>query len=273
DHSFSGCTGLTSLTIPGGVTSIGDYAFYSCTGLTSVTIPESVTSIGDYSFERCTGLINVTIPGSVTSIGNVAFNGCTGLTSVTIPGSVTSIGQYAFSSCENLQNVIFKGNAPSVGRDIFSFAAPNFTVMTFPGSSGFSFPDWEGYPSIILSPIQQWRITHFQTPGNTGAAADSGDPDGDGSVNLDEFTAGTLPTDAADVLRIASAARSGAAFTVTLPGRTGRSYQLLRGSDPAAASWESIVTQGPAVAESPVTLTDPQAPAGRAFYRVAVSGP
>nr|MCR5818357.1 leucine-rich repeat domain-containing protein [Prevotella sp.] len=71
-------------------------AFFVCSGLTSVTIPNSVTSIGDQAFYNCSGLASVTIPNSVTSIGSHAFHGCRGLTSVTIPNSVTSIGSGAF---------------------------------------------------------------------------------------------------------------------------------------------------------------------------------
>ena len=56
----------TTITIPEGVTSIGEYAFLNCSGLTSVTIPEGVTSIGEYAFRGCTGLTSVTIGNGVT---------------------------------------------------------------------------------------------------------------------------------------------------------------------------------------------------------------
>lgn len=55
------------------VTSIGREAFSGCTGLTEITIGNSVTSIGSCAFSGCTGLTEITIPNSVTSIGYEAF--------------------------------------------------------------------------------------------------------------------------------------------------------------------------------------------------------
>ncbi len=61
DSAFSGCIGLTSITIPDRITSIGNGAFSGCTGLTSITIPESVQKIGQNAFSNCTGLTSITI--------------------------------------------------------------------------------------------------------------------------------------------------------------------------------------------------------------------
>ena len=99
DYAFLGCSGLTSLTIPSSVTSIGIGTFGGCSGLTSLTIPSGVTSISDYAFDGCSGLTSLTIPSGVTSIGKCAFEGCSGLTSLTLPSSVTSIGWSAFRGC------------------------------------------------------------------------------------------------------------------------------------------------------------------------------
>ncbi len=103
------CSGNVS--IPNGVTSIGEGAFFLCTSLTSVTMQNGVKSIGEEAFSLCTNLTSITIPNSVTSVGKRAFSGCSSLTSVTIPSSVTSIGDYAFSGCTSLTSTSIRGEA------------------------------------------------------------------------------------------------------------------------------------------------------------------
>lgn len=77
----------TTLSIPYGVTIIGNEAFGHWHYLTSVTIPDSVTSIGEEAFASCEHLTSVTIPASVTSLAATAFKDCTSLTSITFEGT------------------------------------------------------------------------------------------------------------------------------------------------------------------------------------------
>ena len=157
DGAFFNCGGLASVAIPSSVTSIGNYVFDGCHGLTSITIPSSVISIGQGAFQSCTGLTSVTIPSSVTSIGDGAFKYCSGLMSVTIPSSVTSIDGSAFGQCTSLTSATFLGNAPTaMGGGTFSSAASGFTVYYFSGRTGFTSPAWttsagDVYPAAQLN--------------------------------------------------------------------------------------------------------------------------
>lgn len=84
--------------------------FASCTGLTSMTIPEGVTSIGGYAFFGCSSLTSVLIPNGVTSVGSSAFQGCSAMKSVTISENVCFINDKAFANCTELENVYCYSN-------------------------------------------------------------------------------------------------------------------------------------------------------------------
>ena len=119
--AFEGCSGLTSLDIPSGVTSIGRSAFEGCSGLTSLDIPSGVTEIGESTFSGCSGLTGLDIPSGVTEIGRSAFSGCSGLTSLDIPSGVTEIGRSAFSGCSGLTSIyVYAGKLPKMGSDVFN---------------------------------------------------------------------------------------------------------------------------------------------------------
>ena len=113
-------SGLTSVTIGNGVTSIGDEAFRG-NGLTSVDIPDSVTNIGDGAFARNNGLASIDVSSSSQNFSSregVLYNKAgTALlawprekTPVSIPDGVTSIGDAAFD-----HNYI---NSITIGTDV-----------------------------------------------------------------------------------------------------------------------------------------------------------
>ena len=78
---------------------IGDRAFLGCSVLTSLTLPAGITKIGSYAFRGCSGLTSLTLPAGITSISRGAFSGCSGLTSLTLPDGITWINSYAFEGC------------------------------------------------------------------------------------------------------------------------------------------------------------------------------
>ncbi len=150
---YSFCTGLTSVAIGNGITSIGECTFWECTGLTEVAIPNGVTEIGLGAFSDCTGLTEVVIPESVTKIGTIAFKGCTGLTAVTIPNRVTEIGQWAFENCTNLKSIyVYNPTPPTANNDTFDSATFSDATLYIPTGSLSAYQEadvWKEFLNIV----------------------------------------------------------------------------------------------------------------------------
>ena len=138
---------MTALTVPDGVTAIGEYAFSGCTALESVTIPTSLTEISNFAFNSKTlkkvqykgtlaqwcqagnywplvkyadiiklsdvsnlkTMTELTVPDGVTGIYDSVFKGLSSLESVIIPASVKYINSTAFEDCTSLKKVQYKG--------------------------------------------------------------------------------------------------------------------------------------------------------------------
>ncbi len=118
-YAFAGRTDITSVTISGGVTAIGENAFDTCLSLETIAIGSAAApTIGKEAFIACESLKNVTL-GSITTIGDRAFAGCTSMTELTIPATVTAIGDRAFLACEKLAKVYWNATVVTVGEDAF----------------------------------------------------------------------------------------------------------------------------------------------------------
>jgi hypothetical protein len=68
-------SGLKSIELPDGLTTIEKSAFGMSKRLKTIIIPNSVTTIGDQAFSS-SGLQKITIPKSVTHIGELLFFKC-----------------------------------------------------------------------------------------------------------------------------------------------------------------------------------------------------
>ncbi|MFR5865652.1 MAG: leucine-rich repeat domain-containing protein, partial [Acutalibacteraceae bacterium] len=117
--------------LPDGVTGIADYAFrYS--GLTGITLPESLRSIGKNAFYECEALQSVTLNEGIEEIGDSAFFCCTRLAEIQLPESLTKIGENAFNSCSSLQALHLPENVRAPGT-AFATMCASLKTVSLPG--------------------------------------------------------------------------------------------------------------------------------------------
>lgn len=128
--AFYGCTALTSA---GPLDSGADYefawtkeipanAFLYLKSLTKITLPKGLTTIGEAAF-RESGVTKLVIPEGVTKIGNNAFMSCTGLKRLSLPSTLTTTGSYAFANCTSLADVFVMGKKTAFGSGTFQYCS------------------------------------------------------------------------------------------------------------------------------------------------------
>ena len=167
EWAFEGGEGMTSLTIPSSITSIGEYAFIDCGSninvtindlkawckvtfgnehssplssaknfysgglVTSLIIPDGVESIPNFAFYQCRSITFLNIPSSVKSIGSSAFEDCTGLKSAYFTEGVESIGGSSFEGCTNLSTIILPSSLTSIAINAFRNCTSLNTVASW----------------------------------------------------------------------------------------------------------------------------------------------
>ncbi|MBE5809724.1 MAG: hypothetical protein E7318_02190 [Clostridiales bacterium] len=92
--AFLGCTGLTSISIPGSVKTVSQYTFMGCTALAEVTLMEGVEKLELESFAGCSSLRELQLPSTMQGIGQNALND-TLITHLYLPSSMNDFSTFA----------------------------------------------------------------------------------------------------------------------------------------------------------------------------------
>jgi len=105
--------------------------------------------------------------------------------------------------------------------------------------------------SLAITPMATWRQTHFGTAQDSGNAADTADPDGDGLINILEYAFDTDPNvpNASPITPVQAGNYLTVSFKRTHPAPTDISYVAEVCADLASGNWNS----GPGYTSQTVT--------------------
>ena len=176
-HGFDGwhdAESLKEVTLPEGLTYLGDYAFDSAAELKSITLPSTLTTIGGDAFYECTGLTDITIPSDVKTIDSMAFFGCTGLTSVTIPDKVETLRADAFKCCTQLTSINIPKSVKSMETEVFSYCTA-LTCITFEPGSNLTEVKPNGPCKLFTHTSSELKV--YCEPGLKATLSEKGVPD------------------------------------------------------------------------------------------------
>lgn len=103
-HAFCYDPNITSVITCPTLSSIGDWAFIWA-GISTISLPETLNSIGTYTFYKASLSGTVALPDSLTQLGASAFSGCKEVEAIQIGSGLTDIPPNAFAGCTNLKTI------------------------------------------------------------------------------------------------------------------------------------------------------------------------
>lgn len=108
DHCFDGSK-IQTLTIPDGITLVGNNAFANCKDLTTINFPTNTITFSGSNFINCDSLVSVRIPPNVKMTGMNMFEtevGASGIQTVYVEDRA-SLGTYTFRNNNSITDAYF----------------------------------------------------------------------------------------------------------------------------------------------------------------------
>jgi autotransporter-associated beta strand protein len=250
---ITGATGISAANFALGATPAG----YT----TKLTASGGTLSVVVSAPDAPTGLNATAGDGQVS----LSWNTSAEATSYAIMRSTTSGSGYALISGGTTTATNFADTTVTNGTTYYYVV----TATNLGGTSGYS----DQASALPLSALQSWRLAHFGTLDNSGKAADSADPDGDGWTNQQEYVSGTDPENRTSLLKFSQVSAVGGDTQLSFATVTGKTYRVERSDSLDPGSW-SVVQDHIGGTGEIVTCSDGSgAGLSKRFYRIVAEQP
>lgn len=131
-HAFCYDPNITSVITCSTLSSIGDWAFIWA-GISTISLPETLNSIGTYTFYKASLSGTVALPDSLTQLGASAFSGCKEVEAIQIGSGLKDIPANAFAGCTNLKTITVNNRRedvtiPKIDGVTVTYTIPSLTA-------------------------------------------------------------------------------------------------------------------------------------------------
>lgn len=139
NNTYRDCENLTNITIPHGISVVGDNAFSNCPALESIHLPSSISHFGDNAFVLPLGKNHVPYSvyynGTITQWLNIDFNGsfCNPciygadlyingelVNALNLPDGISEIGTAVFMGCGSLTSIVIPVSVEEIHNIAFA---------------------------------------------------------------------------------------------------------------------------------------------------------
>lgn len=183
--AFENCENLKYITIAENVEDIegiAAYAFRGCKKIKSISIPEGLTNLGNYAFEDCISLTTAELPKTLIEMGGHVFENCTNLKSVCFKNGLSKYDSWFLDGLSDARIYYpedstfweYIVNEKKLSHFDVCYGGENLTLIPYNPDS------WAGFPDISCEVTPETPAEEKFTS-DTAVAADFGD----GSVSTD----------------------------------------------------------------------------------------
>jgi autotransporter-associated beta strand protein len=261
------CSGMTTIT--GGTLVLKGNLAGAMTVSNGIFTAQGRPAISSDLLMQANGTLRVRLNGTTPGTGYDQVRMTSTTASTSLAGMLDIVASGGLPTNTAFTVIDRAGTSPVSGSFVGMASNTVFSANGYNWTISYTGGDGNDVVLTLADAMTTWRYGYFNTTLNSGDAADSTDPDQDGMSNMDEFIAGTIPTNSLSRLAFTGTSSAANKLTLDFPSVLGRTYRI-QWTDTLVTpvSWNTLSNAIPGTAQL-LQINDTMTSTQR-FYRIQI---